>query len=78
MILHDITPEELYSTIRKIVQEEMTKRFDKPITKADVCDILGVSMATVDRMLKRGDLKSITPKGQHPKFLQSEILKLSK
>jgi len=74
MILTEITPEELVQKIRTVVREEMQARFDRPITRREVADLMGVSLTTVNKWIRKGDIIRINPGSGHPRFSMNEIL----
>ncbi len=54
VLITSITPEELFAEIRKIVQEEISKKEAevKYITRNEAAELLKISLVTVDRYIK--------------------------
>ena len=73
--LYELTPEELLSMIRTVVKEEMQVKFDRPITRKEVAAHFGVSLMTVDKWIRKGEIRRINPEGGHPRFSFSDIMK---
>lgn len=73
-VVHGITPDELLAAIRAIVQEEIKARFDRPVTRREVSELLGVSLGTVDNWIRKGRIRRINPEGARPKFSMNEVM----
>lgn len=74
LILHSITPEELYSAIRMVVSEEVAKRFDKPVGRKEIAELFDCSLPTVDKIVQREGLKRLNPGGGHPKYSLNDVM----
>ncbi len=68
IILHDITPEDFWARMRKIVREEMAANPDKPLSRKEVAERFGVSLPTVDNMVKRGEIVRVNPGKGYPRY----------
>lgn len=72
------TPHELVEMIRQVVREEIQVRFDRPISKQEVAELFGVSVQTVNNMMRKGEIRRINPEGGHPKFSLNQVMNHSK
>jgi len=58
----DINPRNLIKALKDFEpnkRKEMEQRFEKPLTRNEVAELLGVSMPTVNRMMNDGRLQKI-------------------
>lgn len=78
IVLKSITPEELYDTIRQIIEGEVAKHmaanFDHTLTTTEVAHHFGVSSQTVNRWAKQGRIKRINVAGR-PMYSFNQIQK---
>ena len=74
MIIIDITTEELFAGIRTIVQEEMAVRFNRPVSRREIAELWNVCLGTVDNIIKKEDIKSVTPASSHPKYSMNDVM----
>ena len=72
-VLHNITPPELSDLLRAIVRQEVQAALFRPVTKSDVCKLWGCSMATVNRAMRCGELRSVRTSG-HPVFNYADVV----
>ena len=59
----EITPTILLNALKSYEPEKMAGQIEKPLSKQEVAGLLGVSIPTVDRLLKVGALKRINAPG---------------
>ena len=72
-----ITPDELKQIVRKAVKETMTVKNDAPVvmkkyTRKETCEILHISLSTLDTYVKRGAI-TCSRVGKRVLFSQDDI-----
>ena len=72
--IHNITPEELKEMISAIVRTEIQAATVRTVRKDEVAQIWGCSMATVNRAVRTGEIKSIRSGGR-PVFNYADVVK---
>lgn len=77
ILLHNITPEELYKQIRAIIKEELQQ--DQLLTKEGALKVAGISNATFMKAINEGVIKPQLVKGRKKAmYLESEVVKIEK
>jgi len=77
ILLHNITPEELYAKIREIIKQEMMQ--EQLLTKEGALKLSGVSNATFLKAINEGIIKPQLVKGRtKAMYLESEVIKIEK
>lgn len=81
IILHGITPDELYEKIRLIIREELKSQLnqDQLLTKEGALKMAGISNATFLKAIREGIVKPQLVKGRtKAMYLESEVIKIEK
>jgi hypothetical protein len=81
LLLHSITPDELYQKIRSIIKEELKNELQKDqlLTKEGALKMAGLSNATFLKAINEGIVKPQLVKGRKKAmYLESEVLKIEK
>jgi hypothetical protein len=75
LLLHSITPEELYEKIREIIREELKQ--DQLLTLEGALKMTGASKATFMKAINEGKINSQLVKDRkRAMYLESEVVKL--
>jgi predicted DNA-binding transcriptional regulator AlpA len=81
ILLHSITVEEFYASLRAIIKEEikLALQQDQLLTKEGVLKMTGISNATFMKAVNEGIVKPQLVKGRKKAmYLESEVLKIEK
>jgi len=75
LLLHTITPEELYAKIREIIREELKQ--DQLLTLEGALKMTGASKATFMKAINEGKIKpQLVKDRKRAMYLESEVIKL--
>jgi len=76
LLLHSITPEELYDKIREIIREELKQ--DQLLTLEGALKMTGASKATFMKAINEGKIKpQLVKDRKRAMYLESEVVKLA-
>lgn len=75
LLLHTITPDELYAKIREIIREELQQ--DQLLTLEGALKMTGASKATFIKAINEGKIKpQLVKDRKRAMYLESEVVKL--
>jgi hypothetical protein len=75
LLLHTITPDELYAKIREIIREELKQ--DQLLTLEGALKMTGASKATFMKAIHEGKIKpQLVKDRKRAMYLESEVVKL--
>ena len=75
LLLHTITPDELYAKIREIIKEELKQ--DQLLTLEGALKMTGVSKATFMKAINEGKIKpQLVKDRKRAMYLESEVAKI--
>lgn len=73
ILLHELTEEQLCLMIESAVTKAMNDMFDETWTRQDVADHFKVSLTTVNKWIRTGEIVRTNPGSGHPKFSKREV-----
>lgn len=60
--------------MRELVREEVSRRFDRPVTRKWIEEKFGRTKGTIANWEKTGKIKRINPPGAHPLYSMNEVM----